>query len=45
VLAATADTHPFGPTEFTLRDLVHAATADCLQTSLAEKKTATREHR
>src|SRR5260370_40717206 len=43
LFAATADTHPFGPTEVALRDLVHAAAADLLQAALREKKTATRE--
>ena len=43
LLAAQADSHPFGRTEFALRDLVHATAADCLQTSLEQKKTAIRE--
>jgi hypothetical protein len=45
LLASKADTHPFGPTEFALRDLIHAAAADFLHTALAQKKTATRERR
>jgi hypothetical protein len=42
LLARKADSHPFGPTEFALRDLVHGAAADMLHAALAEKKTATR---
>src|SRR5260370_31371023 len=38
LFASKADTHPFGPTEFALRDLIHAATADFLQAALREKK-------
>ena len=37
-LLATADTHPFGPTEFTLRDLAHKIAAKALQLHLARKK-------
>jgi len=43
-LAANQDT-PFGANEFALRDLLLRAGADLLQTSLAEKKTATRAAR
>jgi hypothetical protein len=43
LLASKANTHPFGPTEFALRDLVHAAAADMLAAALREKKTATQE--
>jgi hypothetical protein len=38
LLASTAHTHPFGPTEFTLRDLIHDATADLMTTALRGKK-------
>lgn len=41
-LLATADTHPFGQTEFTLRDLAHKIAAKALEQHLARKKTATK---
>ncbi len=42
-LLVSKDTrHTFGKTEFQLRDLVHKAGAKALETSLAQKKTATR---
>jgi hypothetical protein len=40
-LVATDDTHPFGPTEFKLRDLAHQIAAKALEQHLARKKTAT----
>jgi hypothetical protein len=40
-LVATDDTHPFGPTEFTVRDLAHRIAAKALTQHLARKKTAT----
>ena len=40
-LVATDDTHPFGPTEFKLRDLAHRIAAKALAQHLARKKTAT----
>jgi hypothetical protein len=41
-LLVSKDTrHTFGTTEFQLRDLVHKAAAKALETSLAQKKTAT----
>ena len=42
-LLVSKDTrHTFGNTEFQLRDLLHQAGAKALQTSLAQKKTATK---
>ncbi len=40
-LVATDDTHPFGQTEFTVRDLAHQIAAKALTQHLARKKTAT----
>jgi hypothetical protein len=41
-LLVSKDTrHTFGQTEFQLRDLLHDAGAKILETSLAQKKTAT----
>lgn len=41
-LLVSKDTrHTFGATEFQLRDLLHRAGAKALETSLAQKKTAT----
>ena len=40
-LIATADSHPFGATEFKVRDLVHKVGAKALEQHLAQKKTAT----
>jgi hypothetical protein len=40
-LVATADTHPFGATEFHIRDLAHKIAAKALEQHLAQKKTAT----
>lgn len=40
-LVATADSPPFGQTEFTLRDLAHKIAAKALEQHLARKKTAT----
>jgi hypothetical protein len=40
-LVATDDTHPFGQTEFTVRDLAHRIAAKALTQHLARKKTAT----
>ena len=37
-LVATGAGHPFGPTEFTLRDLAHQVAAKALQQRLAQKK-------
>ena len=45
LLVANPGAQSFGPTEFQLRDLLHSAGADLLETSLAQKKTATRDHR
>lgn len=42
-LVATDDTHPFGATEFQLRDLAHRIAAKALEQHLARKKTATTE--
>ena len=42
-LVATADTHPFGQTEFTIRQLAHQIAAKALTEHLARKKTATSE--
>jgi hypothetical protein len=41
-LVATDDTHPFGPTEFRVRDLAHQIAAKALERHLARKKTATK---
>ena len=41
-LLATADAHPFGATEFTLRDLAHRIAAKAMEQHLAQKKTATK---
>lgn len=41
VLVATDDTHPFGQTEFTVRELAHKIAAKALSQHLARKKTAT----
>lgn len=40
-LVATDDTHPFGPTEFRIRNLAHQIAAKALEQHLARKKTAT----
>ena len=40
-LVATDDSHPFGATEFKLRDLAHKIAAKALEQQLARKKTAT----
>lgn len=40
-LVATDDTHPFGQTEFQLRDLAHRIAAKALTQHLARKKTVT----
>ena len=40
-LVATDDTHPFGQTEFTVRDLAHQIAAKALTQHLARKKTVT----
>jgi hypothetical protein len=40
-LVATDETHPFGQTEFTVRDLAHQIAAKALTQHLARKKTAT----
>jgi hypothetical protein len=40
-LVATDDSHPFGPTEFKVRDLAHKIAAKALERHLARKKTAT----
>ena len=40
-LVATDDSHPFGQTEFILRDLAHQIAAKALTQHLARKKTAT----
>ena len=42
LLGSVANSHPFGSTEFALRDLLHNAAADCLTTAL-QKKTAIQE--
>jgi hypothetical protein len=41
-LVATADSHPFGRTEFKIRDLAHRIAATAIEQHLAQKKTATR---
>jgi hypothetical protein len=40
-LVATDDSHPFGATEFKVRDLAHKIAAKALEQQLARKKTAT----
>src|SRR6266567_9033301 len=40
-LVATDDTHPFGQTEFTVRDLAHQIAAKALTQHLARKKSRT----
>lgn len=40
-LLDTIDTHPFGQTEFTIRDLAHKIAAKAIEKHLAQKKTAT----
>jgi hypothetical protein len=42
LLAANPGAKSFGSTEFQLRDLLHSAGADFLETSLAQKKTDTK---
>jgi len=41
LLVSRTGKHTFGQTEFQLRDLLHRAGAKILETSLAQKKTAT----
>jgi hypothetical protein len=41
-LVATSATHPFGATEFRIRDLAHKIAAKALEQHLAQKKTATK---
>ncbi len=41
-LVATRDTHPFGATEFRMRELAHKVAAKAIEQHLAQKKTATR---
>ena len=41
LLVAKDTRHTFGQTELQLRDLIHRAGAKALETSLAQKKTAT----
>jgi hypothetical protein len=41
LLVSRTGKHTFGQTEFQLRDLAHRAGAKALETSLAQKKTAT----
>jgi hypothetical protein len=41
-LLDTVDTHPFGQTEFTLRNLAHQIAAKAIEQHLARKKTATK---
>ena len=41
LLVSKDTSHTFGQTEFQLRDLLHHAGAKALETSLAQKKTAT----
>jgi hypothetical protein len=41
-LVTTADGHPFGATEFTVRDRAHRIAAKAIEQHLARKKTATR---
>lgn len=45
LLVAHPGAASFGATEFQLRDLLHNAGADLLETSLAQKKTDTRARR
>jgi hypothetical protein len=45
LLVANPGARSFGATEFQLRDLLHSAGADLLETSLAQKKTDTRGQR
>jgi hypothetical protein len=45
LLVANPGARSFGPTEFQLRDLLHSAGADFLESSLGQKKTDTRDHR
>jgi hypothetical protein len=40
-LLATADSHPFGATEFRLRALAHQIAAKAIEQHLTQKKTAT----
>ncbi len=40
-LVATDDSHPFGVTEFKVRELAHKIAAKALEQQLARKKTAT----
>jgi hypothetical protein len=40
-LIDTEDSHPFGQTEFTIRDLAHKIAAKAIEQHLARKKTAT----
>jgi hypothetical protein len=40
-LVATDDSHPFGATEFKVRDLAHQIAAKAIEQQLARKKTAT----
>lgn len=40
-LVATDDTHPFGTTEFKVRELAHRIAAKAIEQQLARKKTAT----
>jgi len=42
-LLATSATHPFGATEFKVRELAHKIAAKAIEQHLAQKKTATRE--
>ena len=42
LLVATDDSHPFGATEFQVRDLAHQIAAKALEQQLARKKTATK---
>lgn len=41
-LVATRDSHPFGATEFQLRELAHKIAAKAIEQHLAQKKMATR---
>jgi uncharacterized protein (DUF305 family) len=41
-LVASGDTHPFGATEFQMRELAHKIAAKAIEQHLAQKKTATR---
>jgi hypothetical protein len=45
LLVANPGALSFGSTEFALRDLLHCAGADFLETSLAQKKTDTKDPR